>query len=49
MPHTDGLPGIYFVRPEMLEKKRHHTHIIKGDFRGLSKKREADFNRLVWR
>ena len=27
MRYTGNLPGIYFVGPDMLEKKHRHTHI----------------------
>ena len=43
------LPGVYFVRTDMLEKKHRHTHIIKITVKGLSGKSEADDNRVVWR
>ena len=44
-----GLVGIYFVRPDMLEKKHRHTHMLKSAVKGLSQKSEADYNRVVWR
>ena len=43
------LPGVYFVRTDMLEKKHRHTHIIINAVKGLSQKSEADYNRVVWR
>ena len=49
MRHTGGLVGIYFVRPDMLEKKHRHTHIKYIVVRGLSQKSEADYNRGIWR
>jgi hypothetical protein len=49
MLHTGGLVGIYFVRPDMLEKTHRHTHIAESAVRGLSQKSEADYNRVVWR
>lgn len=44
-----GLAGIYFARPDMLEKKHRHTHMTKSAVKGLSQKSEADYNRVVWR
>ena len=44
-----GLAGIYFARPDMLEKKHRHTHMITSAVKGLSQKSEADYNRVVWR
>jgi hypothetical protein len=44
-----GLVGIYFVRPDMLEKKHRHTHITCSAVKGLSQKSEADYNRVIWR
>ena len=49
MLYTEGLPGIYFVRPDMLEKKYRHTHIQKSVVEDLSNKSEANHNRVVWR
>jgi hypothetical protein len=49
MRHTGGLVGIYFVRPDMLEKKHRHTHITQSAVKGLSQKSEADYNRVIWR
>jgi hypothetical protein len=53
MRHTcvtqGGLAGIYFVRPDMLEKKHRHTHMTMSAVKGLSQKSEADYNRVVWR
>jgi hypothetical protein len=36
MRHVGGLAGIYFVRPDMLEKKHRHTHMSKSAVNGLS-------------
>jgi hypothetical protein len=44
-----GLAAIYFVRPDMLEKKHRHTHMLESAVKGLSQKSEADYNRVVWR
>ena len=49
MRHTGGLVDIYFVRPDMLEKKHRRTHIEKRTFKSLSQKSEADYYRVVWR
>ena len=49
MRHTGGLVGIYFVRPDMLEKKHRHTHMKQIAVKGLSQKSEADYNRVIWR
>ena len=49
MRYTGELVDIYFVRPEMLEKKQPHTHMKLSTVRGLSQKSEADYNRVVWR
>jgi hypothetical protein len=49
MRHTRRLVGIYFVRPDMLEKKHRHTHMKQIAVKGLSQKSEADYNRVIWR